>query len=275
MRTVTLALLTGIALGMVSAAQAADLDYGVLRGADYEPAQAEIDWNGGYFGGHAGYTTTSINFGPAGQSDLAQILRSTTIESEFNISTTNTLKPARPHDVSFGGFAGYNYQFDDTVIGLEVDYTSVNQKGRSEDSLGRRVTLSSGTYDSYDISTIAHANLQDYGTIRVRAGYTLGSFMPFVTGGLAVGRALVGNQVNVQVREYTDINHTNLVGFLDQSGGTIKEKYSLGYAVGLGGDYLVTQNIFIRGEYQYLQFAKFGDVKINVNTVRGAVGIKF
>lgn len=275
MRIVTLALLTGVTLAWLPAAQAADLDYGVLRGPDYEPASTEIDWNGGYFGGHAGYTTTSLNFGPSGQSDLAQILRNTAVESEYRISGSNTLKPARPHDVGIGGFAGYNYQFDDAVIGLEVDYTSVNQKGRSEDSLTRRLMLSNGTYDIYKISTAAHADLRDYATIRMRAGYPMGAFLPFVTAGLAIGRAVVGNDVSVDIREYSDTNLTNLVGGLSQSGGTSKEKYSLGYALGIGGDYLLTQNIFVRGEYQYLQFAKFGDVKVNVNTVRGAVGIKF
>jgi opacity protein-like surface antigen len=61
MRTVTLALLAGFTLGAIAPVQAADLDYGVLRGPDYEPEVPVIDWNGIYFGGHGGYTSASLN----------------------------------------------------------------------------------------------------------------------------------------------------------------------------------------------------------------------
>ena len=278
MRRATLGFLALMSLCGTSAPRAADLDYGVLRGPDYDEvpvAESAIDWSGVYVGGHGGYTTTNFGFGKAGRSNLAHILRSSAIEAQFNISSSNTLRAARGHDLSYGGFAGYNTQFDDIVLGIEVDYTSANQKGRSFDQLGRSVTLNGPLYDNYIISTDARSTLQDYATIRGRAGYAFGAFLPFVTGGVAVGRALVGSSVRVQVREYTDVNHTNLVGGLDESGGSLKEKYRFGATFGIGGDYYLTRNIFVRGEYQYILFGKFGDYAMNVNTVRGAVGVKF
>jgi opacity protein-like surface antigen len=275
MRTPTLALLTTLLLGVGSTAGAADLDYGVLRGSDYEVAAPDIDWNGVYVGGHAGYTNTDFNFGKAGRSDLAQMLRSTAIEQQFNVSQANTLRPGVGHGLSFGGFFGYNYQFDETVVGVEADYTSLNQKSRSEDSIARYVQLSNGTYANYFVATKSQAALQDYATIRVRGGAIFGPFMPYFTGGVAIGRANVGNNVQVVTGEYTDLQRTNRIGGLSLAGGTIKEKYALGAALGAGVDYAITQNIFLRGEYQYVWFGRFGDHKMELHTIRSALGVKF
>lgn len=275
MRTLTVSLLAGFSFLGVPAAQAADLDYGVLRGPEYETVEPVIDWSGVYVGGHVGYTVSDVGFGNAGRTDLAQILRNLRIESEFNISQSNTLRPGKGRGLSFGGLVGYNMQFDDTVLGIEADYTSVNQRSASEDSIARTVTLSNGLYDSYYISTQSQAKLIDYGTIRVRGGIAMGSFMPFVTAGLAFGRATVGNVVEASLREYTDNTRTTLTGALDRSGGTVKEKYALGLALGGGIDYAITSNVFLRAEYQYVQFADFGDHKIHVNTIRSALGVKF
>lgn len=275
MRILALTLLTTLTLGGATIATAADLDYGVLRGPDYEPAAPIIDWNGVYVGGHAGYTATDFNFGKAGRSDLAQMLRSTAIEQEFNISQSNTLRPGVGHGLSFGGFAGFNYQFDETIVGLEADYTSLNQKTRSEDSLRRNVNLSSGLYDTYFVETKSQAALQDYATIRARGGAILGAFMPYFTGGVAIGRAHVGNTVSVKVDEYTDQARTTRAGSLNLTGGTVKEKYALGATLGAGIDYAITQNIFLRGEYQYVWFDQFGDHKMELHTIRSALGLKF
>lgn len=275
MRTLTVSLLAGLSFLGVPAAQAADLDYGVLRGPEYDTVEPAIDWSGVYVGGHVGYTVSDVGFSNAGRTHLAQILRSLRIESEFNISQSNTLRPGKGRGLSFGGLVGYNMQFDDTVLGIEADYTSFNQRSSSEDSISRSVTLSNGLYDDYNISTQSHAKLVDYGTIRARGGIAIGPFMPFATAGLAFGRANVGNAVVVGLREYTDNTRTTLTGALDRSGGTVKEKYALGLALGGGVDYAITSNVFLRAEYQYVQFADFGDHKIHVNTIRSALGVKF
>ena len=48
-----------------------------------------------------------------------------------------------------------------------------------------------------------------------------------------------------------------------------------GYALGGGLDYALTHHIFVRGEYEYVQFQTVAGVDINVNTVRVGAGIKF
>ncbi|KQT14871.1 hypothetical protein ASG40_06115 [Methylobacterium sp. Leaf399] len=276
MRTLIGFLVAGLAAFGAPAAQAADLDYGVLRGAEYDTPVQTVDWTGVYVGGHGGYTGTSVGFGNAGRSEIAQIVRGLRVEAEYGVSGSNRLRSKNGRGGSFGGFAGYNMQFDDTVVGIEVDYTSLNQSVASSDSLGRNVTLSNGLYDSFAIATRSSAKMIDYGTIRARGGFAFGPFMPFATAGIAFGRAEVRNQVQVSLREYTDNTRTTLVGALDQSGGGgAKEKYALGFAAGGGIDYAITSNVFLRAEYQYIQFADFGDQKVHLNTVRGALGVKF
>ncbi len=277
MRHVSRALLAALSLVGPTTVRAADLDYDFLRGPEYDPpvAVTTIDWSGVYVGGHGGYSTTSFNFGSAGQTDIAHILRTSAIENEYHVSTWNTLRPGRGHDVSFGGFAGYNIQLEDAVFGIELDYTSANQKSRSEDSLTRNVTTSDNYFYDAFVHTAARATLEDYGTIRARAGYAYGQFLPFVTGGVAYGRALVGDTVNVTTAQYTDSTRNTLIAVLNQSSGGLKEKFALGGAIGTGVDISITQNVFLRAEYQYVWFSAFGDSKMNVNTVRGALGVKF
>ena len=63
MRTVTFPLLAVLGLCGVPSAQAADLDYDYLRGAEYDPipAPVAIDWTGVYVGGHGGYTSGGLS----------------------------------------------------------------------------------------------------------------------------------------------------------------------------------------------------------------------
>lgn len=278
MRNRSLALLTLLGLAATDA-RAADLGYDYLRGADYdEPALVTtplIDWSGTYVGGHAGYSTTNFAFKNAGRTEIAQILRQTAVESEFNVSGWNTLTDKRRSGVSYGGFAGYNIQYGDAVFGLEADYTSLFQKAWSEDGLARRMSGKNGVYYGTATSTYARATLEDYGTVRARLGYAFGPVLPFVTGGVAFGRAIVGSAVTVDSQEYSDLLMTQHLGGINRSGGSFKEKFAVGAALGGGIDYAITANVFLRAEYQYILFGKFGDQQMNVNTVRSALAVKF
>src|SRR4051794_26227268 len=118
MRTVTFAVLAGLSLFGAQAARAADLDYGVLRGPDFEPDVPVIDWSGVYFGAHAGYTSAGLGFTNTAQPIVASYLRNTVIENEMSVSTLLAPKPARGDGTTFGGFAGINFQFDETVLGI-------------------------------------------------------------------------------------------------------------------------------------------------------------
>jgi opacity protein-like surface antigen len=68
-----------------------------------------------------------------------------------------------------GGQIGYNWQFGGLVLGLEVDSS---------------VGLATSAIN-LDSSLKADATLSAMGSARARLGYSFGSFMPYVTGGLA------------------------------------------------------------------------------------------
>ena len=51
--------------------------------------------------------------------------------------------------------------------------------------------------------------------------------------------------------------------------------FAYGYTAGLGLDVIVLPNVFLRAEWEYVQFFPVQDVKIHLNTARVGVGIKF
>ena len=51
--------------------------------------------------------------------------------------------------------------------------------------------------------------------------------------------------------------------------------FAYGYAAGFGVDICVWNNLFVRGEYEYMQFGAFKDVNMHVHTARVGAGLKF
>jgi len=77
---------------------------------------------------------------------------------------------------------------------------------------------------------------------------------------------------------YTTFNPRNLNGSVIGAGVTgavSKSTVAVGFTAGAGVDIALTQNIFLRGEYQYAWFVDFNGHKFNVNTIRGGAGVKF
>lgn len=296
MRALTLSVCSALLLGSVSSPSAADLDYGFLRGAEaeYEPAPSYVDWSGVYVGGHGGYSSAALGFRNVFQPIVADALRATVIENEMNASTLLTARDVRAQGASYGAYLGYNFQFDDIVIGLEADYTRFGQSGTTTNFIGRSMTTTNGYFNTVLLNGESSTKIEDFGTIRARAGYALGSFMPFVTGGLAIGRAQVADQVSVQAygydaaamasgqpvnsygyRYFNPRDPSRSVAAAPEKYGTNKSKTVGGIALGGGLEYAVTANILLRGEYQWVQFNDFDGHKANVNTVRGGAAIKF
>ena len=298
MRTVTLPLIAALCLGGMNTARAADLDYDYLRGAEYEPAPAPtVDWSGVYLGGHGGYTSAAQGYKNTLQPLIYQESHDTTGESNFRASTLLSPRSRRVGDTSFGAFAGYNFQFDDFVFGLEADYTRFGALGVSSDGLGRSKTTGN-ILESVELGGYSATRVNDYGTARARVGYALGNFLPFVTGGVAVGRAHGADAISYRNYGF-DVSayNANLAGTrtyvtnfgyssFDQSApynGTpytatlnrTKTKVVAGATVGAGLEYAITPNIILRGEYQYVLFNDFDGHKVNLNTVRGGAAVKF
>jgi outer membrane immunogenic protein len=119
----------------------------------------------------------------------------------------------------FGGVAvGANFQTGMFVLGVEGDIAWADISGEG---------------DIVDSTSIASLNVDYLGTLRARAGVAFDSVLLYATGGFAYGTGSVGI--------------TELDGVIDAN----EDATFTGYAVGLGAEVAVTENISIKGEYLY------------------------
>jgi opacity protein-like surface antigen len=265
-------------IGLTGAAVAADM--GPLRGTFDQGRTIEplTYWGGFYAGGFAGSAMTNFEFGTATQSMISHLLRNTVIESELTVSNWPRLTPDDSHSIVFGVFGGYNYQMDEIVVGFEADYTRSNKdmKGTGADAIGRQAGTSDGFNNNIFVSGQSTATLTQYGTLRARIGYTAGMFMPFVTAGIALGQGSVTTSVEVQA---SGVNADTPPRTYNYNSGVVtqdkRDAWAFGYAAGLGVDVALSSNVFLRGEYQYINFPDFAGTKAHINAVRGAAGIRF
>ena len=294
-------LVAGFIVLAAQAAHAADLP--ILRGSFYEaPKVLRTDWSGFYAGGHFGYsshdfdfskTTTGLQQAMLRESALAQIV------GQWQLLGTSNVRNS-----GFGGFVGYNAQFEDAVIGIEANYTRFGGKwGNSGAALSRTLSAVDGITPppghSYEfdvtLSGQAQARVNDMLTLRARGGYSMGSFLPYAFGGLAVALVDIDRSASVRVRTRDLFDENVILGF-DAGGNPItatvarnivisdttdskaesqKKLVSFGFTAGLGFEYLLMQNIFVRAEYEYAQLPLSKDTTIQLNTGRVGIGAKF
>ena len=135
--------------------------------------------------------------------------------------------------------------------------------------------------DSVNISANASLSMTDYGSLRVRAGWILGDFLPYGFAGFALGHGsyTVGTLVSgQQATPPTTLPCTASptcvdFSFPNSTGGSGVFLY--GFSVGGGLDVALTPNFFLRGEFEYVQFAPISNITASISTVRGGAGFKF
>jgi outer membrane immunogenic protein len=146
-----------------------------------------------------------------------------------------------------GGTAGFNWQTGQVVLGIEgdVDWSGI--------SATTSVFCSAGC-----------ATRNDWlGTVRGRAGYAFDRFLPYLTGGLAVG----------------DIKATT-PGFAGAS------QTNLGWTVGAGVEVAILGNWSAKAEYLHVDLGNFNcglscglvtpdNVSFSADLVRGGVNYRF
>lgn len=277
MRASILAGMAVAAIAVAAPAQAADL-FGPLRGTQnaHHGMTPVESWQGGYFGGFAGAATGQANPGRSLQTFLARELRLNAFENRNNISSWIALPAGKARGKNFGVFGGYNYQYDEVVLGFEADYTRMNLRMNSRDSLTRGIadlTGLTGLAGEAGIVTMtgrSSLDIKDLFTLRGRAGYTVGSFLPFVTAGVAIAHyeAMRSGQ-----RDVTVINTGQT--FTETYGPQRRSGYAFGFAGGAGVDVAVGANGFVRGEWQYAHFRDIQGIKANLHNFRAATGVRF
>jgi outer membrane immunogenic protein len=293
------AVVAAVMLGAVSVAQAADMpDFGALRGSFPGGLTTSTrNWDGWYVGGQVDYTSAQADFSRSVVGLTNFIFRDTILQpaaSEFGL-----LPKATTQGTGFGAFVGRNYQWDDIVLGVEANYNYLNNLATSVS--GSNTVLVPGeaappghTY-TYRVALTGTSAIQikDVITFRGRAGWACGDFLPYMFGGLAVGRMDASRMVTSAVSKRDDVTVTSTDIFgnvtttttigpylsVPAQSQTMKEErtnnFVVGWTGGLGLEYMVWDGLFLRAEWEYTKFVSVKDTVVQTNDLRAGLGYKF
>ncbi|MBB6262257.1 outer membrane immunogenic protein [Paenochrobactrum gallinarii] len=193
-----------------------------------------FSWEGAYIGVNAGY-----GFGKT--------------KETYTVGGTGHLKPRG----FVGGIqAGYNWQLDQVVAGIEADFQGSSMK------------KSAPYYNVFDSELgYTEAKVQWFGTLRGRLGANIAErTMLYGTAGLAYGKVKYDTYNNV-----TD-KHAN------------HSKTRAGWTVGAGIEHAFTDKVSFKTEYLYTDLGKItlhndpaevAKIKTNFHTVRVGLNYKF
>ena len=209
----------------LSGAMAADLPTKKEAPA-YIPPVPVYNWTGFYVGANLG-----VNWANGSRTITGSPLFLTGVVGPLGIPTSGY---GNNKAGFFGGVqAGYNYQVNSAVFGAETDiqWTALNGNGTytSAQPVG---TLG-------NVTTSVGARMNWLGTTRLRAGFLpTDRFLVYLTGGLAYG----GGNANATVSGNGPLGAV-------WTGSTSTTR--IGWTLGGGGEYAITNNVTLRGEYLY------------------------
>jgi opacity protein-like surface antigen len=267
-----------------ASAHAADMpDF--LRGTLPSDPTPTRNWDGWYVGGQVGYDTAQMDYSNSLGGVANDIFRNTTLQS--TASSMNVLGKANGQGTGFGGFVGRNFQYDDIVLGVEANYNYLSNLASSVSASEGPIQVAEpgvfvGTGDTVvdNVSMTGRASLtmQDELTFRGRAGWAYGNFLPYVFGGIAIAREDVALSVTPSVYRVITGPDANAF-YLPQFASTVTEgrtnNFVVGWTAGLGMEYMLWGNLFLRGEWEYAKFSKVENIAATLNNARVGIGYKF
>lgn len=267
-----LAICAALAMWPIEHAGAADWP---LRGS-LPPQPTYVRWDGWQFGVEAGWGNFRNDFGNSTSPLVAFILRNTTAESEFAPSTWTTLPSGTTNGPVFGGYLGYNMQWEQLVLGVDFGYKYANIATGANDSIARQFVTSDQFLNTVSIDARSQMKLVDYATFRARAGYAWGQFLPYAMVGIAAGRFNYGTTVTVNYTGTPIPPAPGLPFDITNTASSGKTNAVVAGAVaGLGIDYAVTPGMYLRAEWEYVAFAPVNGSRSNINTGKVGVGARF
>jgi outer membrane immunogenic protein len=204
------------------------------------------------------------------------LLANTLIEQALGVAEWNLgLGKQSSRTTGFGGFAGYNSQWDDVVIGLEASYLHGNFGGLASASEARQslTALADGNFHDVSATSTSAISISDMATFRGRAGYSFGCFLPYMFGGLALGNADISQSITV--KDFVSATQFGPGVQLAPLTATnaVHDHLIYGYTAGLGVDVNLIGGLFMRAEWEYIRFS--AQVDTSINTVRAGLGYKF
>jgi outer membrane immunogenic protein len=201
---------------------AADLPAREYAKAPVVPPVPYYDWSGFYIGGNVG--------GSWGHSSSTN----SALDGTFVSSGSRT-----DSAVIGGGQIGYNFMVaPHFLLGVEADVQGSSSKN---------------TATSPDGSNSYSSKLDDFGTVRGRAGFTADNWLFYGTGGFAWSQGSVTR---------TQITAVASVPPIPAAAGTVEtvDNTRTGWAAGVGVEYGITPNWTVRAEYLYLDLGTITSV---------------
>jgi outer membrane immunogenic protein len=194
----------------------------------YSPPPPYIDWSGFYLGINGGWEHGRSHF-------------------DFDSLGANT-GHFGADGWQVGGTAGFNYQIGQVVLGIESDIDWSNLSGSAPCPI---TGLTCQTQNNW------------LSTGRGRIGYAIDRFLPYITGGVAVG------DINANVPGIGSATTTNV-----------------GWTVGGGLEYAISKNWSTKVEYLHVNLGSFDcgtacsptppvNVRLNEDIVRAGLNYKF
>lgn len=257
-------------------ASAADLP--ILRGSYSErPVVQRPLWEGFYVGGHATTGSTDADFTNANQ-DLQTRANADLARAGNPVAGLEwpMLRESSAKASGYGGFVGYNMQWDDAIVGVEANYVRSSFNTLSANSLPpQTIAGNGGTYSAIS-SSRANLRITDMGSLRIRGGWSWNGFLPYAFAGVGLGLADYDRSVGVTSVPTGAAPPPALPDYLLTE--TKSNRLLYGYSAGLGLDMMLVAGLFARVEWEY---TKFGSTQFattldpTINTVRAGLGYKF
>lgn len=164
--------------------------------------------------------------------------------SSYTVPSSGFRAGLNPRGGLVGGFGGDNYQFaNNVVLGAEGDFNFTNAS----------VSNAFGSALGVPNTINAHGEKLNWSsTTRARLGYAWNQFLPFVTAGVAFEKDSVSDQ-NLAVA----------------NSGVSWSEIRLGYTLGAGLEYAITDKISTRVEYRFADYGTDG-VATTISTATGS-----
>jgi opacity protein-like surface antigen len=215
---------------------AAPVGKGVVTKAPPLPVVAPVNWTGFYVGGFLGAA-----YG----------------RSDFRFVDDGQVKPWIGGVVG-GGQAGFNYQINQVVLGVEGDFGAANINGSRACGTNTGITLGDGVVNAFSPFFLTCTSDLDWiATFAGRIGYAWDRSLFYVKGGgawteenHAVGCILGpnnGNPLNARACR-------NPAGALTNGFSASEDNW--GWMVGYGVEFALTQNWSAKAEYNYIDFGR-------------------
>lgn len=192
------------------------------------------NWTGFYVGAFGGYKFGVID----PDLRLGGNWQLSFFEPDVRTLTSRANDDLDTNGAELGGLIGYNYQWNNWVFGAEVDggYLWLRDSHGDGDffsSNGNQFFVSTSFKTHYLV------------TIGPRIGYAFCKWLPYATGGLAVGDLDFFQQFYAP-------------DFFAERAGGHKSETNVGWFVGGGLEYALTNHWRVRAQYQYVDLGSIG-----------------